>query len=51
MYRKKWNKKCLEKKTNGVELKKTPPSKPEDFIFCKTNKSYVMNVNITITSM
>ena len=25
-----------------------PPSKPEDSIFCKTNKSYGMKVNITI---
>jgi len=25
-----------------------PPSKPEDFIFGKTNKSYGMKVNITI---
>jgi len=25
-----------------------PSSKPEDYIFCKTNKSYGMNVNITI---
>ena len=25
-----------------------PPSKPEDSIICKTNKSYGMKVNITI---
>ena len=28
-----------------------PPSKPEDSIFCKTIKSYGMNVNITILLM